>query len=81
MLLAQLGSGNSVRRCIQLQLLQWCNSKADLFIDVDHLKLYTMIAGRPLFDSNQGIVNVCENLDWARAFALHMWYAYDAIAI
>jgi len=76
MLLAQLGSENSVRCCIQRQLWQWFNSKADLFIDIDHLKLYTMISGQPLFDSNQGIVNVCENLDWVRAFALHLWYVY-----
>lgn len=74
MLLAQLGSENSVRCCIQRQLWQWYNSKADLFIDFDHLKLFTIIAGQPLFDSNQGIVNVCENLDWVRVFALHMWY-------
>uniref|UniRef100_A0A2S2R5G1 Nuclear pore complex protein Nup98-Nup96 n=1 Tax=Sipha flava TaxID=143950 RepID=A0A2S2R5G1_9HEMI len=74
MLLAQLGSENSVRCCIQRQLWQWFNSKADLFIDIDHLKLYTLISGQPLFDSNQGIVNVCENLDWIRAFALHLWY-------
>lgn len=74
MLLAQLGSENSVRCCIQRQLWQWFNSKADLFIDIDHLKLYTLISGQPLFDSNQKIINVCENLDWVRAFALHMWY-------
>lgn len=74
MLLAQLASGNSVRSCVQRQLWQWYNSKADLLIDIDHLKLYTMISGQPLFDSNQGIVNVCGNLDWVRAFALHMWY-------
>ncbi|VVC35530.1 Hypothetical protein CINCED_3A011775 [Cinara cedri] len=74
MLLAQLGSENSIRCCIQRQLWQWCSSKADLFIDIDHLKLYTMISGKPLFDSNQGIINVCENLDWVRAFALHLWY-------
>lgn len=77
LLLAQLGSENSVRCCIQRQLWQWYNSKADLFIDIDHLKLYTMISGQPLFDSNQGIVNVCENLDWARAFALHLWYVLN----
>lgn len=74
MLLSQLGSENSVRCCIQRQLWQWFNSKADLFIDIDHLKLYTVISGQPLFDSNQGIVNVCEDLDWIRAFALHLWY-------
>lgn len=74
MLLAQLGSENSVRCCIQRQLWQWFKSKADLFIDIERLKLYTMISGQPLFDSNQGIVNVCEKLDWLRAFALHMWY-------
>ncbi|XP_050535736.1 nuclear pore complex protein Nup98-Nup96 [Daktulosphaira vitifoliae] len=74
MLLAQLGSENSVRCCIQRQLWQWSNSKADLFIDNDHLKLYTMVAGQPLYDSSKGIINICENMDWVRAFALHLWY-------
>lgn len=80
MLLAQLGSENSVRNCIQHQLSQWHISRADLFIDIDHLKLYTMISGQALFDSNQGIVNICENLDWVRSFALHMWYVINFLS-
>ncbi|XP_050438636.1 nuclear pore complex protein Nup98-Nup96-like isoform X2 [Adelges cooleyi] len=74
LLLAQLGSENSVRCCIERQLWQWYESKADLLIDIDHLKLYTIVSGQPLFDSNQGIINICENMDWIRAFALHLWY-------
>lgn len=74
MLLAQLESSNFVGCLIQQQIWQWLNSKADLFIDSDYLKLYTLISGRSLFNSNQGIVNVCKDLDWARAFALHIWY-------
>jgi nuclear pore complex protein Nup98-Nup96 len=55
------------------QLAKWHEVQADSYINRDRIKLLMLVAGIPLFISTPGTVNVCEDLDWKRAFALHLW--------
>ncbi len=46
-------------------------------MNVDRLKFYVLISGQLTFDlsfTKSQFINVCENLDWKRQFALHLWF-------
>lgn len=68
-----LSSGPSAKPFSQNQLSEWQNVGADSYIDEKKLKFFCLSSGLPLFSSAQGIINICEELDWKRAFAMHFW--------
>lgn len=61
------------RSLMEQQLKQWHESEADQLIDSGRLKIMALVAGHMLFISSKHIVNTCDDLDWKRAFALHLW--------
>lgn len=69
-LLAQSSGGPSVRQLMQHQLSLWQDVEADKFVAVQRLKAYMLVAGTPLVSSAHGPINVFENLDWLKAFAV-----------
>lgn len=74
LLMAQLRSGSPVKELIKQQLALWQETNVDENLTIDRIKLFMMIAGEPLISSKHGTINVCEDLDWKRAFAIHLWY-------
>lgn len=74
LLMAQLRGGMPVKELIKQQLALWQQTDVDENLTVDRLKLFMLAAGEPLISSKHGTINVCENLDWKRAFAIHLWY-------
>ncbi|EZA58163.1 hypothetical protein DMN91_011854 [Ooceraea biroi] len=74
LLMAQLRSGMPVKELIKQQLALWQETDVDENLTIERLKLFTLVAGEPLISSKHGTINVCENLDWKRAFAVHLWY-------
>lgn len=72
LLLSQL-SVSGVKLMLQQQLTQWVDTEADKLIDTDRLKLMMLVAGRPLLPASDRVVNLCDGLDWRRAFAVHLW--------
>ena len=63
------------------QLNEWDRQKATEFLNYDRLKLYVLLAGLMVWEVTgvrevTGIrgVNVCQQLDWKRALALHLCY-------
>lgn len=54
------------------QLSEWDREKATKYIDYDRLKLYVLLAGLMVWEVTG--VNVCKDLDWKRALALHLCY-------
>jgi nuclear pore complex protein Nup98-Nup96 len=74
LLMAQLRSGMPVKELIKQQLVLWQETDVDENLTIDRLKLFMLVAGEPLISSKHGTINVCENLDWKRAFAIHLWY-------
>lgn len=75
-----LASGPTSKPLLQDQLSEWQNVNADAYIDPDRLKLFCLSSGLPLYSSTQGLVNICENLDWKRTFALHFWYLLSPVS-
>lgn len=74
LLMAQIRSGTSVKELIKQQLALWQETDVDENLTIERLKLFMLIAGEPLISSKHGTINVCESLDWKRAFAVHLWY-------
>lgn len=71
--MAQQNGVEDSKLLIKQQLAHWQDVNVDNFIDPDRLKLFMLIAGQPLLDNKQGTINVCQNLDWRRALAVHLW--------
>ncbi|KZC05431.1 Nuclear pore complex protein Nup98-Nup96 [Dufourea novaeangliae] len=80
LLMAQLRSGMPTKTLIKQQIGLWQESGVDENIITDRLKLFALVAGEPLVSCKHGLINVCENLDWKRAFAVHLWYFSSPIA-
>ncbi|PNF16103.1 Nuclear pore complex protein Nup98-Nup96 [Cryptotermes secundus] len=80
LLLAQLSGGPAAKQLIHQQLANWQDVKASCYINRDRIKLLMLVAGIPLFCGTESTVNVCEDLDWKRAFALHLWYICSPVA-
>ncbi|XP_032667417.1 nuclear pore complex protein Nup98-Nup96 isoform X2 [Odontomachus brunneus] len=74
LLMAQLRSGMPTKELIKQQLALWQKTDVDKNLTVERLKLFMIVAGEPLISSKHGTINVCEDLDWKRAFAIHLWY-------
>lgn len=74
LLMSQLRGGVPVKELIKQQLALWQEMYVDKTLTIDRLKLFMLVAGEPLISSKHGTINVCENLDWKRAFAIHLWY-------
>ncbi|XP_076223449.1 nuclear pore complex protein Nup98-96 isoform X2 [Nomia melanderi] len=80
LLMAQLRSGMPTKTLIKQQIALWQDSGVDENISTDRLKLFALVAGEPLISSKHGLINVCENLDWKRALAVHLWYLSSPVA-
>lgn len=74
LILAQACSNEKVKQLVRTQLACWQRTEADLFIDEDYLKIYATLAGCMVWSGNGGTINVCENLDWKRCLAMHLWF-------
>lgn len=72
LLMAQLSSGPTVRQLIQHQLSTWQEVEADKFIKSQRLKVMMLVAGVPLLSSANGPINIFEDMDWLKAFAVSL---------
>ncbi|KAK2170352.1 hypothetical protein LSH36_3g17077 [Paralvinella palmiformis] len=75
LLIAEASKVEDISKYISHQLVMWAQSEMDELIKSDRIKIYALLAGMFVWrtSSNQN-VNVCENLDWKRAMAVHLWY-------
>lgn len=80
MLLSQAADNMEIRDACKRQLDHWEESKADQFIQAERLKIYALLAGTLVWPSSELRINACENLDWKRALALHLWYQCPPVA-
>ncbi|XP_078078802.1 nuclear pore complex protein Nup98-Nup96 isoform X2 [Mustelus asterias] len=74
LLLAQAAGGHQVRELLSMQLADWNQLFADPFIQEERLKIFALLAGKPVWQSSEGYVNICSQLDWKRCLAVHLWY-------
>jgi nuclear pore complex protein Nup98-Nup96 len=59
-----------VKQLIKHQLSAWQEVEADKFIAVERLKALMLVAGIPLLESSNGLINVFEDADWLKALAV-----------
>ncbi|XP_068122593.1 nuclear pore complex protein Nup98-Nup96 isoform X2 [Hyperolius riggenbachi] len=75
MLLSQLVGSSLLQELITMQLEDWQKLHVDRFIQDDRLKVYALLAGIAVWQSSdKQSINVCSQLDWKRALAVHLWY-------
>uniref|UniRef100_A0A336KXZ5 Nuclear pore complex protein Nup98-Nup96 n=1 Tax=Culicoides sonorensis TaxID=179676 RepID=A0A336KXZ5_CULSO len=74
MLLAQLSGGSAVKQLMNHQLALWQDVEADKYVEEKRLRAFMTVAGLPIFESNQGVINIYDDMDWIKALAYHLWY-------
>ncbi|XP_040282604.1 nuclear pore complex protein Nup98-Nup96 isoform X1 [Bufo bufo] len=75
MLLSQLVGSQQVVELNVMQLVDWRNLQVDAFIQEERLKIYALLSATPVWQSSdKRSINVCSELDWKRALAVHLWY-------
>lgn len=70
LLISQLCLTNKTKLFLQEQIELWYNSLTSNHITDDVKKIYLLLSGLP----NREDINVFENVDWKRAFGMHLWY-------
>ncbi|RUS87265.1 hypothetical protein EGW08_004945 [Elysia chlorotica] len=80
LLLAQIIGGPITRQMLAMQLESWAEQGAIEFITELRQKVYCLLAGQLVWQSQETQINTCEGLDWKRAFAMHLWYKSAANA-
>lgn len=48
-------------------------SQVDNFMRLDRLKLFVLLSGMMVWKSTNHLINLCEDIDWKRCLALHLW--------
>uniref|UniRef100_A0A3B5QKF7 Nuclear pore complex protein NUP96 C-terminal domain-containing protein n=1 Tax=Xiphophorus maculatus TaxID=8083 RepID=A0A3B5QKF7_XIPMA len=51
-----------------------CRTQTDLHLTEERLRIFALLAGKPVWQSSGSAVNVCSELDWKRCLAVHLWY-------
>ncbi|XP_033098502.1 nuclear pore complex protein Nup98-Nup96-like [Anneissia japonica] len=74
MLTSQAEGCERTKQLITEQLKYWNQVKADCYISKEHLSVYAMLGGQLVWPSSVGVINTCEEMDWKRALAIHLWY-------
>ncbi|XP_041359202.1 nuclear pore complex protein Nup98-Nup96-like [Gigantopelta aegis] len=74
LLLAQAAGSEIPRQMLARQLNGWAELGTNRFIHELRLKIYTLLSGQLVWPVTQTPVNTCQDLDWKRALALHLWY-------
>ncbi|XP_051537723.1 nuclear pore complex protein Nup98-Nup96-like isoform X2 [Myxocyprinus asiaticus] len=74
LILSQAVGSQYCRDLLALQLSDWNRMQTDSFIEEERLRIFALLAGKPVWQSTDCCVNVCSELDWKRCVAVHLWY-------
>lgn len=74
LMLSQAVGSQDCRDLLALQLSDWNRMETDSFIEEERLKIFALLAGKPVWQSTDCCINVCSELDWKRCVAVHLWY-------
>uniref|UniRef100_A0A667YSL4 Nuclear pore complex protein Nup98-Nup96 n=1 Tax=Myripristis murdjan TaxID=586833 RepID=A0A667YSL4_9TELE len=74
LLLSQAAGSQFSRDLLALQLADWNRMQTDSYLSEERLRIFTLLAGKPVWQSSDCMVNVCSQLDWKRCAAVHLWY-------
>ncbi|XP_068187416.1 nuclear pore complex protein Nup98-Nup96 [Antennarius striatus] len=74
LLLSQAMGSQYCRDLLALQLADWNRMKTDCYLSEERLRIFALLAGKPVWQSSDSVVNVCSELDWKRCVAVHLWF-------
>ncbi|XP_035288063.1 nuclear pore complex protein Nup98-Nup96 isoform X2 [Anguilla anguilla] len=74
LLLSQAGGSHFSRDLLAMQLADWSGLQTDSFVQEERLRIFALLAGKPVWQTSDSCVNVCSELDWQRCLAVHLWY-------
>uniref|UniRef100_A0A8D3BN44 Nuclear pore complex protein Nup98-Nup96 n=1 Tax=Scophthalmus maximus TaxID=52904 RepID=A0A8D3BN44_SCOMX len=74
LLLSQAVGSQYGRDLLALQLADWNRMQTDCYLPEERLRIFTLLAGKPVWQSSDSVVNVCSQLDWKRCVAVHLWF-------
>ncbi|XP_051793901.1 nuclear pore complex protein Nup98-Nup96 isoform X2 [Acanthochromis polyacanthus] len=74
LLLSQAMGSQYCRDLLALQLADWNRMQTDCYLPEERLRIFTLLAGKPVWQSSESVVNVCSELDWKRCVAVHLWF-------
>lgn len=74
LLLSQAVGSQYCRDLLALQLADWNRTQNDCYLPEERLRIFTLLAGKPVWQSSDSEVNVCTHLDWKRSMAVHLWF-------
>lgn len=81
-LLSQAGGDAEFKQNLRAQLAIWREQKVDVHIDANVRRIYALLAGIvDILEGSKGTglelcpdIRLGQNLDWKRAFGLHLWF-------
>ncbi|XP_034746769.1 nuclear pore complex protein Nup98-Nup96 [Etheostoma cragini] len=74
LLLSQAMGSQYCRDLLALQVSDWNRMQTDSYLPEERLRIFTLLAGKPVWQSSDSVVNVCSELDWKRCVAVHLWF-------
>lgn len=74
LLLSQAVGSQYCRDLLALQLADWNRMQTDCYLPEERLRIFSLLAGKPVWQSSDSVVNVCSELDWKRSVAVHLWF-------
>ncbi|KAG7224710.1 hypothetical protein INR49_030040 [Caranx melampygus] len=74
LLLSQAMGSQYSRDLLSLQLADWNRLQTDCYLPEERLRIFTLLAGKAVWQSSDSVVNVCSQLDWKRCVAVHLWF-------
>ncbi|XP_053703664.1 nuclear pore complex protein Nup98-Nup96 isoform X4 [Synchiropus splendidus] len=74
LLLSQVMGSQYCRDLLALQLADWNRLQTDSYLTEERLRIFALLAGKPVWTSSDSVVNVCSQLDWKRCVAVHLWF-------
>ncbi|XP_061752896.1 nuclear pore complex protein Nup98-Nup96 isoform X3 [Nerophis ophidion] len=74
LLLAQAVGSQYSRDLLGLQLADWNRMQTDSYLTEERLRIFSLLAGKPVWQTSDSVVNVCSQLDWKRCVAVHLWF-------
>uniref|UniRef100_H3CQG4 Nuclear pore complex protein Nup98-Nup96 n=1 Tax=Tetraodon nigroviridis TaxID=99883 RepID=H3CQG4_TETNG len=74
LMLSQTMGSQYCRDLLALQLADWNRRQTDCYLPEERLRIFALLAGKPVWHSSGSEVNVCAELDWKRCLAVHLWF-------
>ncbi|XP_075888144.1 nuclear pore complex protein Nup98-Nup96 isoform X4 [Nelusetta ayraudi] len=74
LLLSQAMGSQYCRDLLALQLADWNRMQNDCYLSEERLCIFALLAGKPVWQSTDSVINVCSQLDWKRSLAVHLWF-------